>query len=214
MANGRDWGYKVVSKIHIYVEGGGDGKGNTIQLRRGFSDLFDNGLGKGLSKRIKVIPCGPRDDAFRNFQYGLQDHPDVFNILLVDAEVAVNNTPWQHLHHQDGWQIAGMTDEQCHLMVQIMDAWLVADMEALERYYGQGFNANPIPKNPNVEDIPKQRLETALKRATRNTTKREYHKIRHGPQILARIDPSKVRKAAKHCDRLFKILAEKLETTT
>jgi hypothetical protein len=98
-------------------------------------------------------------------------------------------------------------------MVQIMEAWLIADREVLRRFYGQGFNANPIPNNPNVEDIPKQTISSALKAATRNTTKGEYHKIRHGPKILEHLNVDKVRERAVHCNRLFQILTQKMETT-
>jgi acyl-coenzyme A thioesterase PaaI-like protein len=96
-------------------------------------------------------------------------------------------------------------------MTQMMEAWLAADVATLRRFYGQGFNANSIPNNPNVEDIPKQRLEAALRAATRNTQKGEYHKIRHGPAILAQLEVARVRAAAAHCDRLFTTLAGKID---
>jgi hypothetical protein len=61
-----------------------------------------------------------------------------------------------------------------------------------------------------VEQIEKNALLSALKNATRNTLKGEYHKTRHGFKILEKLDVSKVRKAAHHCDRLFTILHEKM----
>jgi hypothetical protein len=69
-----------------------------------------------------------------------------------------------------------------------------------------------IPRNPNVEQIGKQDLESALKEATRHTAKCEYHKIHHGPKILSQFDVSKVRKAATHCNRLFMILADRINS--
>ena len=51
----------------------------------------------------------------------------------------------------------------------------------------------------------------ALENATRNTrTKGHYDKTRHGFELLASIDPAKVRQRSKHADRLCKTL----ETTT
>ncbi len=204
----------MVSEVRIYVEGGGDGRDSKAQLREGFSQFLSDWRTIARSKRIRwrIIPCGPRGAAYRNFKNALQDHPDAFNILLVDSEGPVSSAPWQHLSSRDNWQALG-TDERCHLMVQMMEAWLVADVDALGKFYGQDFNANPIPKNPNVEEITKQSLEPALKAATKNTTKGEYHKIRHGPRILAQLDVAKVRKAAAHCNRLFTTLADKLGTT-
>jgi hypothetical protein len=61
-----------------------------------------------------------------------------------------------------------------------------------------------------VEEIGKIMLLSALKDATRNTSKGEYHKTRHSFKILQTLDPSKVRNAAPHCDRLFKTLSEKM----
>lgn len=205
----------MVSEIRIYIEGGGDDKEGKARLREGFGSFLNDLRVMARSKRVKwqIITCGPRQATYRNFQLALETHPDAFNVLLVDAEGPVDCAPWQHLYQQDKWQSAAVTDEQCHLMVQVMGAWFVVDKAVLKQFYGQRFNANSLPNNPNVEDIPKQTLEATLKAATKNSTKGEYHKIRHGPRILAQLDIAKVRGAAPHCDRLFKILAEKLEAT-
>lgn len=92
-------------------------------------------------------------------------------------------------------------------MVQMMEAWFLADSEALGAYYGQRFGAKALPGRENVEQIPKADVERFLKEATKKTQKGEYHKIRHGSELLARIDPDKVRKRAPHCERLLAMLA-------
>lgn len=92
-------------------------------------------------------------------------------------------------------------------MVQMMEAWFLADPEALAVYYGQRFGAQALPGRGNVEQIAKADVERSLKEATRKTQKGEYHKIRHGAELLARIDPAKVRKRAPHCERLLATLA-------
>jgi hypothetical protein len=209
MANGRDWGYKVVREIRLYVEGGGDGKDQKARIREGFSIFLNELRTLARSRRInwQVVACGSRNHTYRNFQTALETHSDAFNVLVVDGEGPVQNAPWEHLYHQDNWHSQGATDEQCHLMIQTMEAWLVADLAALRRFYGRGFNANSIPNNPNVEDIPKRTIESALKRATKNTTKGEYHKLKHGPAILARLEVARVRAAATHFNRLFVTLA-------
>src|SRR5262249_13995783 len=149
---------------------------------------------------LRIIPCGPRTKAFRAFELALETHPDAFNILLVDAEGPVHAPPWQHVQSQDRWSVLDVGDEHCHLMVQTMEAWLVADREALSRFYGQGFRANSIPRRSNVEQIDKSTLEARLKTATRHTSKGEYHKIHHGCKLLAQLDRAKVRQAAPHCE--------------
>jgi len=100
--------------------------------------------------------------------------------------------------------------DHCHFMVQMMEAWLIADLSALNRFYGPEFKEGALPKNPNVEEIDKKTLLSALKEASRHTSKGEYHKTRHGFKILEMADVSKVRQAAPHCNRLFKTLEEKM----
>lgn len=57
-----------------------------------------------------------------------------------------------------------------------------------------------------VEQIPKHDLEPALKNASRNTKKGQYHKIYHAAKLLEMLDTANVRQAAPHCERLFGIL--------
>jgi hypothetical protein len=123
------------------------------------------------------VACGPRRAAFENFLIALDTHPYAFNVLLVDSEGPVNNGPREHLKSRDGWNLPDISAEHYHLMVQMMEAWLVADRDALSWFYGQRFNGNAIPRNPNVEQIGKQDLESALKEATRHTPKGAYHTI-------------------------------------
>lgn len=157
-----------------------------------------------------MVASGSRNSCFDDFRTALDSHPEAFNILLVDAEDAVSTTPRQHLQDRDGWDIH-TSEENCQLMVQTMEAWLVADLEAFRSYYGQRFLTSAIPRSQNVEEIDKTALKSALDNATRNTQKGEYHKIRHGADLLTRIDPTVVRGKAQHCDRLFLTLAHLMQ---
>jgi hypothetical protein len=205
----------VVSEIRIYVEGGGDQRSGKAFVREGFSKFLSSLREMARERHIRwdVVACGSRQSAFDDFEIALRHHRDAFNILLVDAEGPVNRSPWDHLQDRDHWSIQGIPADHCHLMVQIMEAWIVSDIETLRRFYGQGFNANPIPGQDDVESITKTDLERALIQATRNTQKGEYHKIRHGPKILALVDVSKVRNRARHCDRMFTTLSYKIAET-
>ncbi len=201
----------MVKEIRIYIEGGGDSKNTKALLRQGFSTFLNKLVQIARSKRIKwqIIMCGSRNSAFSDFQNALSDHPDAFNVLLVDAEAPVNvkKTPWEHLKFRDNWDSPGVDDDHCYLMVQAMEAWFIADIDTLKKYYGQGFKENCIPKNPNVESIDKDSLEPNLKAATRETSKGEYQKIQHASQLLERLDAAKVSQASPNCKRLFKTLA-------
>jgi Domain of unknown function (DUF4276) len=196
----------------MYVEGGGEGNQTKAAVREGFQRFLQDIVHAARSQKVRwqIVACGPRRAAFENFLLALDTHPDAFNVLLVDSEGPVNHGPKEHLKSRDGWNLPDISAEHYHLMVQIMEAWLVADRDALSRFYGQRFNANAIPRNPNVEQIGKQDLESALREATRHTPKGEYHKIHHGPKILSQLDVARVRRAATHCNRLFMTLADRI----
>ncbi|WP_066384778.1 MULTISPECIES: DUF4276 family protein [unclassified Anabaena] len=206
----------MVKEVRIYVEGGGDGKNTKALIRQGLSQFLKPLVEVAKSRKIKwsIIMCGTRNHAFRDFKNALKDHPDALNILLVDAEAPVNvESPWQHLKSRDNWdKPLGVDDSQCHLMVQAMEAWFIADIATLTKFYGKGFKENAIPKSSNVEIIAKDNLEPSLKNATCNTTKGEYHKINHASKLLELLDVTTVRQASTKCDRLFTTLQEKMES--
>lgn len=206
----------MVKEIRIYIEGGGESKDTKARLRRGFSNFFKELVEVAKSKKIKwnITLCGSRNNAFRDFKNALATHPDAFVILLVDSEApVVKQSPWEHLKSRDNWDApAGVDETHCYLMVQTMEAWFMADIDTLKKFYGQGFKENAIPKNINVETIDKNLLERSLKAASRGTkSKGEYQKIQHASELLEMLDVDKVRKASSECERLFKTLTELME---
>lgn len=205
----------MVKEIRIYIEGGGNDRDTKRQIRQGFSNFLKDLVQIARSKKIKwdIIVCGSRNNAFRSFMNALEDYPNAFNVLLVDSEASVTKPPWEHLKDRDNWNSAGIDDTHCHLMVQSMEAWFIADIDTLKTFYGQKFKENSIPKIPNVEKIDKDSLEPTLKAATRDTSKGEYQKIQHASKLLEMLDVAKVRKAAPSCDRLFTTLAQLMGET-
>jgi hypothetical protein len=198
-----------VSEIRIYVEGGG-GKDTKARMRQAFSQFFSEPRARAhqQGKPLRVIPCGSRDDTFKAFRAGVRDHPEDRVFLLVDAEQEVAGTPRAHLAARDPWDLSFASDEQCHLMAQVMESWFLADPDALARFYGSHFGIKQIPPRRNVEEVPKSEVEAVLKSSTAKTSKGEYHKIRHGAPILESLNADRVRSRAPHCDRLFEALQE------
>ena len=199
----------MVREIRIYFEG-------DSALRRGFESFLSEfrERAKTLSVKWSLIACGPRLKAYKSFRHALADHPEAFNVLLVDSEAAVDLAPWDHLKQRagDGWDRPGMaTENQCHLMVPMMEAWFVADPDTLAIYYGQGFLRNSLPSPHEVETKSKREIKKGINAATRHSKKRIYHKTKHAPDLLAELTSIDVRKAADHCDRLFRTLGEILE---
>ena len=189
----------------LYVEGGGDSKELKTACRRGFASFLDRA---GVAGRMpRIVACGSRANAFDRFKTG-HESKGVDATLLVDAEGPVTaKTAWGHLQQSDGWsRPKGATDDQCHLMVQVMESWFLADKDALEAYFGQGFRRQALPANPNVEQIPKQDVISGLERASDGTGKGRYNKGAHSFEILASLDPTKVRKGSCYAERFVKAL--------
>ncbi|MEA2691719.1 MAG: hypothetical protein QOJ16_1106 [Acidobacteriota bacterium] len=191
-------------EVWIYVEGGGDGKESKAMIRKGFSQFFGE-------RRVRVVACGSRNQTFKDFALALKSNPTAVNLLLVDSEEAVSAGPWHHLWNRDRWEKPSVTtDEHCHLMVQTVESWLVADPVTLAFFYGPGFLRNSLPAHIDIEAVPKTDVMKALDRATSPTQKGKYKKIAHCSALLARLDREQVRRRAKHCDRLLKFLEQHL----
>ena len=197
-----------MSGIAIYMEGGGTGRENRAALRQGM-DAFLQSLKEAFRSkalRWKLVCCGPRDEAFRGFRNAVNNSDNAVNVLLVDAEESVSRSPRDHLQGRDNWDLSFAEEDSVHLMVQAMEAWIVADPVALAEYYGQGFVERQLPQSANLEIVQKADLMRGLDRATRGTPKGRYHKIRHAGDLLKRIDANKVKTRCTHCERLFDTL--------
>jgi hypothetical protein len=144
----------------------------------------------------RIVACGGRRSAFDDYCTALRNGERA--MLLVDSECAVTvASPWRHLSERpgDAWpRPEGAQEHDCHLMVQCMESWFLADRTVLAKFFGQGFNENalPSPDRP-IEQVEKNELLDSLARATKTCkTKSSYGKGEHSFQILALIDPARV----------------------
>jgi len=195
--------------ITLYVEGGGDSNALRTECRKAFSKFFEEA---GLSGRMpKVVACGSRREAFDDSRTGLRaagkgDYP----VLLVDSEGPVRGGAWEHLKNRPGdeWDRPdGAMDDQAHLMVQLMETWFLADRDVLAEHFGQAFNANALPANPELEEIPKDDVLDGLKQATHPCGRnRRYAKGKCSFRLLARMDPVQVVQACPHARQLTETL--------
>ena len=154
----------------------------------------------------KIVVCGGRDRAFRDWTKQPLDARYPIRILLVDAEGPVSGGVRAHLERRDSWKIPKAKEGNVHLMVQTMETWIAADRPALADYYGDRFLASALPVAEDLEATPKDSIQKELTRATKPSQKGAYHKTRHAPDLLGRIDPDLVRKRCRTCDRLFEVV--------
>lgn len=196
-------------KVHLYVEGGGDSKSLRTACRRGFSEFLAKAGLQGHMPRI--VACGGRKQAYGDFCIALRRSQHVA-MLLVDSEDAVTvSSPWAHLLQRpaDAWPTPpDATDDQCHMMVQCMETWLLADRNVLKTFFGQGYDANALPPESNpIETLPKGAVYQAFAKATKDCkTKKAYGKGEHSFLLLALIDPAKVAAASPWANRFVAAL--------
>ena len=191
--------------VTIYVEGGGDSSGLRAACRRGFSKFIEQA---GLTGNMpKIVACGSRQNAYDSFMTKALSGGKAA-MLLVDYEDPVTSQgPWLHLGTRDKWDCSSdISDDQCHLMVQVMESWFLADVGALTTHYGQGFRPQALPQNPNIEKISKHDVLSGLNQAAKNTQKGSYKKGSDSFPILEKLNPTKVRNASPYADRFIKAL--------
>jgi hypothetical protein len=202
-----------VNGVAIYIEGGGDSRAGKDRLRQGMSAFLLSLRAAANRKRLhwRVVACGGRDGARDAFLAAIKTSPETFNVLLVDSEAPVSQPPRAHLKQRDGWTLRAVGDESIHLMIQVMETWIIADPDAMARYYDKHFLKGALPPARDRESVEKDRIYKALKHATAKTRKGEYHKIDHAADLLEEIDPVKVRRRCPSCERLFATLTQRID---
>ena len=199
--------------IAIYMEGGGSGSGK-YALRRGMDALLKplKTIAQCKGVHWKLVACGGRDATFRMFR-NATNSDDTIVVLLVDSEgpVPASTSPIEHLKQRDpSWKLQHMDGDAVHLMVQVMETWIVADVGALSKFYGRGFEPNRLPRRQILEEEPKDDLARALARATVATSRGSYHKINHASELLGEIDPETLKRRCPHFERLWEWLKQQL----
>ena len=146
------------------------------------------------SAALDVTPCGSGDDAIRRCTRSSG------SVLLVDSEGVVSTQLVDRVNGQIG------RTNHAFFMVQLMEAWFLADRETLTGYFGSGFRVNSLPRNLNVEGVPKQDVLDGLHSATRECRKGVYSKTKHAAGLLELINPTAVYTACPNFARLIDFL--------
>ena len=190
-------------KVTLFVEGGRGSEDLVRRSREGWSRFF---RAAGLRRPPRVVPCGGRARTYKRFALAVEkDGPGRVSLMLVDSEgpVAAGHSVWRHLRGRDGWsRPRGAGDGSAFVMAQLMETWLLADVPAMRKFFGDGFDADAFARWPKLEDVPKSTILNALKRAT-VMCGQPYAKGKVSFRLLAVIDPAAVEAACPHARKLF-----------
>lgn len=160
----------------------------------------------------KVRPSGSRSSTYEAFCDAVVSLPHhVTPILLVDSEQKVLpsdlDNPLDFLRRHGMPPVKGTTVEQYQLMVRCMETWLVADLDALRKFFSnQNFDPGKLPQHANLETVSPTEMEEQLRAATRRVPSKRYHKGRHAFKILGNVDPNLVGKALPWANRFQQTL--------
>jgi len=209
-------------RVTLFVEGGGDSSALQIECRKGFREFLEKAGFKG--KMPSITACGGRAFAYKDYCTAIANGES--SVLLVDSEATVAEAcqqgipttwlPWEHLKQRqgDGWdKPEGGQDTDCHLMVQIMESWFLADRDILISFFNNGFKEGQLPAiSRPIESLPKADVYAALQKATADCkTKVPYGKGEHSFKILAKIDPNKVIASSSWARRFVDELKKKMD---
>lgn len=212
---------KKKGPIKLYVEGGGDASSLKTECRRGFSEFLKKAGFVG--KMPRIVACGSRENAFDNFSTAVKNGETA--LLLVDSESEIHPahqtenqetwTPWAHLKERQGdnWaQPVNATDEDCHLMVQCMEAWFLSDHTLLSQFFGSTILRKHLPNEGScIETISKKQVFEKLSAAIKECgAKSEYSKGSHSFKLLANLNPDRVINSSPWARRFMDLLKKRL----
>ena len=91
-------------------------------------------------------------------------------------------------------------------MVQCMESWFLADRDALKEFYGQGYRQNALHKILRSNKSPNGMFWLDLTGLPERPQNAAYHKGSHSFEILAKLDPEKVKNASCYAKRFVDTL--------
>ena len=190
----------MVNELRIYFEG-------DPLLKQGIRAFLTEIVDVARRRRCRIQAIATGATPVQDFHAATKANPDAWNVLLLDSDCSIESSLAELCRTK---RLDPKREDSIFWMVQTMESWFLGDINAIKEYYGDGFQENALRGNPDIEKIPKTDVYSRLKRATKGTKPGEYHKTKHAPALLERIDVSLVKAAAPNCERMFRIILGKL----
>ncbi|MCC7246947.1 MAG: DUF4276 family protein [Saprospiraceae bacterium] len=196
--------------VKIYIEGGSAQDKSIYSLfREAWSKFFESA---GLKGRMpKAIPSFGRHDTYRDFCLAFNNaRPNERILLLIDSEkpLVKNESIWKQLSKESMPPPEGAGEEHIFLMIQVMETWFLADIDALNLYFRPDFKATKIPKWNDLESVPKESVFKALEDATASCPKKQYAKGKISFELLKAVSTKKVTEKCPSAARLIEHLKQ------
>lgn len=198
-------------KAILYLEGGGDLDHLKRSCRENFQKLL---IRCGFTGRMpRIIPCGGRDKAFKNFKRAHKTkRTDEFVGLWIDSEDPLKDleATWEHLLQRDNWEKPdGATDDQVLFMTTCMETWIVADRETLKKHFGSDLQLSALLPLKKLEERTRKEVLESLEHATRNCSN-AYKKGKRSFEILGKLSPTVLEHHLPSFVRVVRILKDQL----
>src|ERR1017187_2046589 len=134
------------AEIRIYYEG-------DTELREGFRSFFREIETANDGQPPKLIAGRGREQAMADFQKAVRKHPGALIVLLIDSDGPDDGKLFDTICRPQ--QMPGQLRDRVFWMVECMESWFLADVEALSSYYRADLT-EALRGNPIVEQIPKR----------------------------------------------------------
>jgi hypothetical protein len=209
-------------EVVVYVEGGGPTRLQQKEFRTGLDQFFISlkKLADDNDCRLTFSPRGGIEQVLADFDIAYNPPSTEIYYLLVDSDGPVISVPRNHLKTKfSSYRFLDdkkIPDNRIHLMVQVMESWFIADISALERFFGEGFDSAQIPQDQEIESIDGDVAINSLKSASKGSSRGEYKlysTIEFETGILKQLNPDILKDKAPHCKRLFEILELEITNT-
>ena len=179
---------KRPQKVVLFVEGTTDDTNG--DLRQGFENL----LKKELAEKMPRIKLGngitQTIDKFSNTPEGINEG---VKFILIDLDGHADNKA-------ERIRKFNLPESLTFFMVQAMEAWFLSQPDILNDFYKKDLK---IPqKHASEIDNP----DRELRKLTKNSDKKEYHKVRHAVELLSKLDVKKLKKDFPDFNNLIDVL--------